>query len=61
MKNEDILKTIAILSGYDRNITFDKWRLEDSPGEWCYEMTAENDKEECISICEPGLAMAISK
>ena len=61
MKNEDILKTIAILSGYDRNITFDKWRLEDSPGEWCYEMTAENDKEECISICEPGLAMAISQ
>ena len=59
MKNEDILKTIAILSGYDRNITFDKWRLEDSPGEWCYEMTAENDKEEFISICEPGLAMAI--
>lgn len=44
MKNEDILKTIAILCGYDRNMTFDKWRLEDSPGEWCYEMSAENDK-----------------
>lgn len=61
MKTEDILKTIAIVNGYDRNIKFDKWRIQNIPGEWCYEFSAENGFGDIIHICEQYIGNAINK